>query len=136
MQKKREKMKRRSGSEAQRVLSLINRTGIERGENAERRISRIFCGDRKATWPVWLHGMRKGYPQEDRLGIDFMAETDHGAIPIQIKSSERGVLEFMAHPKYTDEIVVVVIKTGDTEEMVSTKVITAISQRRKDLANT
>ena len=136
MQKKREKMRRRSGSEARRVLSLINKTGIERGQNAEDKVSRVFCRDRRAAWPAWLYGMRKGYPEEDRLGIDFMAETDLGLIPLQIKSSERGVSEFRAHPRYTDDIVVVVIKTGDTEEIVSTKVIGVLAQRRKDLANT
>ncbi len=137
MQKKREKMKLRGNSEARRVLSLINKTGIERGQNAEEKVFRVFCiRDRKAAWPAWLYGIRKGYPQEDRLGIDFMSETDKGPIPIQIKSSGRGVLEFRTHPRYTDKIVVVVIKAGDTEETVSTKVITSIAQRRKNLANT
>ena len=136
MQKKREKMKRRSDSEAWRVLNLINKTGIERGQNAEDRVSRIFCGDKRAIWPAWLYRMRKGDSQEDSLGIDFVAETDKGPIPIQIKSSQRGILEFMAHPNYTCEIVVVVIKAVNTEETVSTKVITALAQRRKDLAIT
>ena len=129
-------MELRSAAAARRVLELIDDTCDERGRNAEDKVSRIFCGDRKAAWPAWLYGMRKGYPEEDRLGIDFMAETNLGPISLQIKSSGRGVLEFRANPKHTDEIVVVVIRAGDIEETVSTNVITALSQRRKNLANT
>ena len=129
-------MELRSAAAARRVLELIDDTCDERGRNAEDKVSRIFCGDKRAAWTACLYGMRKGYPEEDRLGIDFMAETDLGLIPLQIKSSERGVSEFRAHPRYTDDIVVVVIKTGDTEEIVSTKVIGVLAQRRKDLANT
>mgnify|MGYP001611749656 CR=1 FL=1 len=135
MQKKREKMKRRSDSEAWRVLNLINKTGIERGQNAEDRVSRIFCGDKRAIWPAWLYGMRKGDSQEDSLGIDFVAETNLGPVPIQIKSSGRGVANFKSHWRYKPTTVVVVIKTGDGENEVAHKVIGAVAFARKSLPN-
>ena len=128
-------MKLRGIKEADNVLQLIDQTSDERGRRAEAKVSKYLCNSRKPSWPAWLYGIRKGYPEEDSEGIDFVAETNLGPVPIQIKSSGRGVANFKSHWRYKPTTVVVVIKTGDGENEVAHKVIGAVAFARKSLPN-
>ncbi len=118
-----------------RITAIIDHLSTERGLQAEEKVKRIFCKERKATWPVWLYGVRKGYEEEDHHGIDFVARTDIGDIFIQIKSSESGALNFKNHPKYNPLTALVVIKARDDEKVVSTKVISTLSRKRMLMKN-
>jgi hypothetical protein len=58
--------------------------------------------------PKWLLETRPATPEEDAAGVDVVAYTDAGEIPIQIKSSRTGKREFLeAHPDCRYPVVVV-----------------------------
>lgn len=91
--------------------SLLDRhIAQEKGQRAEERFLRI-CRERQiqGQFPEWLTGVVSSPWEDDLRGIDFWAyTTDNLRIGIQVKSSEKGKLEFMRQSKNAGVICLVV----------------------------
>lgn len=78
--------------------------------------------------PPWLHKILHATWYEDKVcGVDAVAETDHGFIPIQIKSSCRWVSRFEeTHPDFSG--VIQVVHPGEDAHHIATDCIILLWQ--------
>lgn len=105
---------------------------INWGFENEERFFHAFSGELQ-DMPPWFVSVRRAVRREDRQGFDaFMVTTDVGEIPIQIKSSARGVVRFFQkwprHPA-----VVVLVRIGSKPEVIQQKVFAVVERRRAEL---
>lgn len=114
------------------VIKEIGRVGFERGRNAEELVARIVEEVLlSGQGPSWLNAYRRASKEEDLgRGIDAWIGTDVGNIPLQIKSSQKGVRK--AQERYF-RIPVVKIRIGDPDELNRQRVMTVIDERREEL---
>ena len=92
--------------------------GFEKGVAAERRFFGV-CARKKGegAFPSWLVGVRMSTTIEDSNGIDAVAETDIGIVPIQIKSSEAGRRLFRKKDKWRHIICIVVNQAATNDDI-------------------
>jgi hypothetical protein len=80
--------------------------------------------------PAWITSARRASRMEDRSGIDVVVESDVGALPIQVKSSNWGKKHFRRRPLIA--VAIVVVRRADTPEMLLDKVLALLEQIRKE----
>ena len=68
---------------------------LRRGQASETKFFQAFRQS-GLDLPEWFYGVRKGTHRDDSAGVDGFAVTDVGEIPLQLKSSVRGMYEFVA----------------------------------------
>ena len=110
----------------ERILRII---ADKRGADAEHHVFwAVKQGINAEFCPTWVRGVRKSRGKEEGKGIDYWVETDVGGIPLQVKSSVRGMEKALElHP----EIPVVISQIGESHEELVGKIIEAISPKRE-----
>lgn len=74
--------------------------GYTRGTEAEERVFAVFKAFRDASkFPTWLQRLARGNQLADALGIDAIAITENGHVPIQIKTSSLAKEKHLATPE-------------------------------------
>lgn len=114
-------------AEEKRVRKLAHLRGLQ----TEGRLFSTF-NQPSTSLPDWFYGIRKGTRSDDQNGIDAFAITDVGEIPLQIKSSMRGMEKFWEQrPK--SECVVLILHPEMIDVDVRAKTIRFVGARRRYL---
>lgn len=106
-------MKARSGlmtGHRARLLGASNERAVE------------CCGELRDIAP-WVYSLERASPEEDADGIDIVADTRWGKVPIQVKSGYKRARDFR---KKRPDIPVVIVLPGDSEAEIRRKVRAAI----------
>lgn len=92
---------------------------------------RFFSAFRRVNskLPLWFFGIRKANAVDDARGIDAYAITDIGEIPVQIKSSFRGMHSFNAE-RPGNSITILVIKSDLSPEQILEKTVERVRRER------
>jgi len=105
--------------------------GNERGQKAEQVMNAIITNAIKQNaCPNWIKKYSAASPEEDGKGIDAWVTTDIGKIPLQIKSSTRGVQS--ARDKYP-KIPVTRVIIGENKDKTLSRCINVIGKKRREL---
>jgi len=73
--------------------------------------------------PEWLQELRKGTNREDHEGMDLIAVTDRGEIPIQVKSSQYRAKKFS---EKNPNVPVIVVESNMTEQRIRWALLTML----------
>jgi len=76
-----------------RISRIFSETAEELGHNNEKRVVDAYK-ETGADIPEWIRDVRIGTPEEDKIGIDLIFDTDIGGIFVQVKGSNIGVHNF------------------------------------------
>lgn len=106
---------------------IIGTIGHDRGASNEQL---ILAACQLKTRPTWMLSARQATALEDRNGIDIVIESDVGKLFIQVKSSKRGRIAFMAKQRRA-EVAIVIPKLSDSPEQLLAKAVSAIAPIRK-----
>ncbi len=108
---------------------LFGQIGQRRGLEAERRFGRALQESLKSgNLPDWFRGCQISTNHENRRGIDFWILTDIGKIPIQIKSSMRGMEKARRrHPR----IPAIIVPVYEQNESIASKCLQTIKPERE-----
>ncbi len=98
--------------------------GYEREERLKAALRKIPPGS-----PPWYYGFREATREEDRCGIDIIAEIDVGDIPFQVKSSRAGFHKHLAHHA-GEHIPVLVVWSNDSYDFLSQKFLILLDEQR------
>lgn len=109
----------------------FGRIGYERGQGAEQVMANIIKDAiEQNACPDWIKEYSTASPEEDEKGIDAWVTTDISKIPLQIKSSRKGVQSAKdKHPR----IPVVKVVIGEKKEKTLSRCISVIGRRRKEI---
>ncbi len=117
-----------------RVTSLLRALSDAQGRESERHFFRVVSG---MVFPVWLDSIIPATQEQDLCeGIDFVAKTDIGDIPIQIKSSRLGLKNFVEGKhkgRYDRDIFVFIVRGTDSPERVRSVFLQLFSRWRRKL---
>lgn len=69
-----------------------------------------------ALRPRWFFKFREATNREDGEGTDFFAGLDVGEAPLQVKSSEVGLLKYILEDHPDKDAIVIVVKPTDSPE--------------------
>jgi hypothetical protein len=106
------------------------RAATAMGPYNERRVLDATLAAR-GWWPPWLRGVRAATPEEDQRGWDVVADTDHGEVGVQVKSSSGHVAEFQRrHPG----VVVVVVSRDISSEVVVDRLLCGVRKAYRIVA--
>ena len=113
------------------ALRKVRERGAEGHRLGMETEERFFSAFRRAdiNVPRWFFGVRRANAVDDARGIDAFAITDKGEIPIQIKSSFRGMHSFIAE-RPGNSITILVIKRDLSLEQILEKTIERVTRER------
>lgn len=77
-----------------RISRIFSQTAKELGHNNEKRVVEAYQDKSASDIPEWIHSVRIGTPEEDRIGIDVIFDTDVGAIFVQVKGCHLALHHF------------------------------------------
>lgn len=108
---------------------------LRRGKESEARFRSVVTkAVEERTIPEWFKGMREGTLEEDKIGIDWMVETDKGPIEIQVKSGIKGAQSGRKKARELEaRRAVIAVFEKDTDEELLSKVLTQIDELRQTI---
>lgn len=109
-----------------RLMDSSTQKGLE---NEVKFLKALTFKTHRKLKPNWLQDVRPSSRFQDHCGIDALARTDRGDIPIQIKSSASGAKKFRQRYKGRRDILVVVIKDGDSFEDIVRKTLPLLQKK-------
>lgn len=85
--------------------------------------------------PVWIRSTRKATKEEDAQGIDFVIETDKGAVYLQVKSSKAAAEKFVKRHSAARHLVIaaIVVLDATTPENLRKQVLYRLTMLREKL---
>lgn len=133
--RKRKSKKAQNGPSYKDLLAEVKYVRAERGElgrrigkATEQRVVKSFIGEFPDV-PRWLFNVRAGTKKQDCAGIDIVATTDVGDLPLQVKSSESEKKKFINfHGK---NIPVIVVSISDSDRQIRNSVVSLMKKKRK-----
>lgn len=84
----------------------------------------------KKRKPRWLKHIRRASMHEESMGFDLIAKTDRGEIPIQIKSTTKGIEHFLKKKK-SQPIIIRYTDDTDVRHVVKTTIDKLYQRYRK-----
>ena len=106
------------------VPRLFAEIASERGDRNEAAVDQALNHlKQEGSIDHWFRTERHSF--YDRRGVDFVALVDGEPIPIQVKSSKRGLIE---HQRRHPGIPGIVVKSGEPNEKLRTRLRTLIAQ--------
>ncbi len=111
---------------AKTVHQVLGKLGTQRGADNERL---TFDACQLPSRPAWMTSARRATRAEDHDGIDIVVDSDVGKLFVQVKSSRRGKAEF-AERRRRAQVVVIVVKSGDSLEAILRKIVGGLAPIR------
>lgn len=84
-----------------------------------------------ALRPRWFFKFREATNREDGEGTDFFAGLDVGEAPLQVKSSEVGLLKYILEDHPDKDAIVIVVKPTDSPEAIRTGTLALLAEWRE-----